>query len=158
MRSPRALSVGFSSEWVHACFAISFSAARFRSTAAPIPASGSVPPRSTAGSIGPAPRRTAWSGPRRWPRTGIGEQTATCSPAQPCRFSWPLESDNQFKAVTLIVKKSQPGYLQAIAMHGLASPSVRLPDKSGASATLNAVRSSPNAADVVLMKLEIERR
>lgn len=87
----------------------------------------------------------------------LGEQTATCSPAKPCRFSWPVESNNQFKTVTLIVKESRPGYLQATAMHGLASPSVRLPDKPGASATLAAVKSSPTAADIVLMKFEIER-
>lgn len=87
----------------------------------------------------------------------LGEQTATCSPAKPCRFSWPVESNNQFKAVTLIVKESRPGFLQATAMHGLASPSVRLPNKPGTSASLDAVRSSPPAADVLLMKFEIER-
>ena len=87
----------------------------------------------------------------------LGEHTGTCSPAKPCRFSWPVESENQFKAVTLIVKESRPGYLQATAMHGLASPSVRFTNKPGTLASLNAVRSSPTAADVLLMKFEIER-
>lgn len=88
----------------------------------------------------------------------VGERTATCSPAQPCRLSWPIESNDQFKTVVLVVKEVQPGHLQAIAMHGLNSRLARFPNKPDASASLSAVRSSRTAGDVVLMKFQVTRR
>lgn len=88
----------------------------------------------------------------------LGERTATCSAAKPCRFSWPIETDGQFKAVTVVIKETKPGQLQAIATHGLESRSVRFPNEADATATLTAVRSVPTRADVVLMKLQLTRR
>jgi hypothetical protein len=88
----------------------------------------------------------------------IGEQTATCSAAEPCRFSWPTETEGQFKAVTIVIKEAKPGLLQAIAMHGLESRSVRFSNAAGATAILAAVKSAPTRPDVVLLKFTLTRR
>lgn len=88
----------------------------------------------------------------------IGEQTATCSTAKPCRFSWPIDTDGQFKAVTVVIKEARLGLLQAVAMHGLESRSVRFSNEAGATAILTAVKSAPTGPDAVLMKFTLTRR
>lgn len=88
----------------------------------------------------------------------VGEQTATCSAANSCRFSWSADTEGQFKAITVVIKEAKPGLLQAVAMHGLESRSVRFSNESGATAILTAVKSAPARPDVVLMKFTLTRR
>ena len=88
----------------------------------------------------------------------IGEQTATCSSASSCRFSWPAEIEGQFKAVTVVIKEARPGLLKAVATHALESRSVRFSNEAGATAILTAVKSAPTGPDAVLMKFSLTRR
>ncbi len=88
----------------------------------------------------------------------LGEQTATCSPAQPCRFSWPLEQEGQHKSISVVVKELRPGVLQVLTDNGpFRVGAMRLANESGATGEMSAVTRSagrPNA----LMKFQVTRR
>lgn len=81
----------------------------------------------------------------------IGERTATCSAAKPCRFSWPIETDGQFKAVTVVVKEFRPGELQVLADNGpFRVGALRLQNKPGATGELAAVTKSAGRPNVLM--------
>ncbi len=88
----------------------------------------------------------------------IGEQTATCSTAKPCRFSWPIDTDGQFKAVAVVVKESRPGHLQVLADNGpFRVGALQLQNQPGATGELSAVTKNAGRRNV-LMKFTFTRR
>jgi hypothetical protein len=88
----------------------------------------------------------------------LGEQTGTCSPVQPCRFSWSLGEGGQHKSISVLVKELRPGVLQVLADNGpFRVGATRLANESGAVGELSAVTQSAGRRNV-LMKFQVTRR